>query len=279
MTDAILSHLLLIQVAYTLILSLYTLIVQIAKTPTDKQYKAKRKQILNYLVIIVDNLNYITMNTNTVLNKVRELLGMQIELEQRKLEDGVTTVEADAFEAEAEIFIITEDEQKIALPVGEYKMEDGSLLIVKEEGIIAEVKAEEEAEEEKKEEEEEVKEEEAGYEEKEEEMADEKKPVKKTVESIVKETFFTQIEALKKENEELKAEVELLSKNKIQEATDKVENIEEVVELSDVKTEEVEAATKPITHNPENVEEKEVFKFSSKRKRTTLDSIFEKINK
>ena len=275
--DAILSHLLLIQVAYTLILSLYTLIVQIAKTPTDKQYKAKRKQILNYLVIIVDNLNYITMNTNTVLNKVRELLGMQIELEQRKLEDGVTTVEADAFEAEAEIFIITEDEQKIALPVGEYKMEDGTLLIVKEEGIIAEVKAEEEAEEEKKEEE--VKEEEAGYEEKEEEMADEKKPVKKTVESIVKETFFTEIEALKKENEELKAEVELLSKNKIQEATDKVENKEEVVELSDVKTEEVEAATKPITHNPENVEEKEVFKFSSKRKRTTLDSIFEKINK
>jgi len=276
MMDAILSHLLLIQVAYTLILSLYTLIVQIAKTPTDKQYKAKRKQILNYLVIIVDNLNYITMNTNTVLNKVRELLGMQIELEQRKLEDGVTIVEADSFEAEAEIFIVTEDEQKIALPVGEYKMEDGTLLIVKEEGIIAEVKAEEEAEEEKKEEEKEVKEEEAGYEEKEEEMAtEEKKPVKKTVESIVKETFFTEIEALKKENEELKAEVELLSKNK----TEKVENKEEVVELSDVKTEENEAATKPITHNPENVEEKEVFKFSSKRKRSTMDSIFEKLNK
>lgn len=273
--DAILSHRLLIQVAYTLILSLYTLIVQIAKTPTDKQYKAKRKQILNYLVIIVDNLNYITMNTNTVLNKVRELLGMQIELEQRKLEDGVTIVEADSFEAEAEIFIVTEDEQKIALPVGEYKMEDGTLLIVKEEGIIAEVKAEEEAEEEKKEEEE-VKEEEAGYEEKEEEMAtEEKKPVKKTVESIVKETFFTEIEALKKENEELKAEVELLSKNK----TEEVENKEEVVELSEVKTEEVEAATKPITHNPENVEEKEVFKFSSKRRHSTLDSIFEKLNK
>ena len=280
MMDAMLSYRLLIQVAYTLILSLYTLIVPIAKTPTDKQYKAKRKQILNYLVIIVDNLNYITMNTNTVLNKVRELLGMQIELEQRKLEDGVTIVEADSFEAEAEIFIITEDEQKIALPVGEYKMEDGTLLIVKEEGIIAEVKAEEEAEEEKKEEEKEVKEEEAGYEEKEEEMAtEEKKPVKKTVESIVKETFFTEIEALKKENEELKAEVELLSKNKTEETTDKVENKEEVVELSDVKTEEVEAATKPITHNPENVEEKEVFKFSSKRRHSTLDSIFEKLNK
>ena len=215
------------------------------------------------------------MNTNTVLNKVRELLGMQIELEQRKLEDGVTIVEADSFEAEAEIFIVTEDEQKIALPVGEYKMEDGMLLIIKEEGIIAEVKAEEEAEEEKKEEEKEVKEEEAGYEEKEEEMAEDKKPVKKTVESIVKETFFTEIEALKKENEELKAEVELLSKNK----TEKVENKEEVVELSEVKTEENEAATKPITHNPENVEEKDVFKFSSKRRKSTLDSIFEKLNK
>lgn len=218
------------------------------------------------------------MNTNTVLNKVRELLGMQIELEQRKLDDGVTVVEADAFEAEAEIFIVTEDEQKIALPVGEYKLEDGMVIVVSEEGIIAEVKEAEEAEEDKKMEEEEEKEE-AGYEEKEEEMAEEKKPVKKTVESIVKETFFTEIEALKKENEDLKAEIELLSKDKTEETTEKVENKEEVVELSDEKTESVEAATKPITHNPENVEEKEVFKFSSKRRKSTMDSIFEKLNK
>ena len=217
------------------------------------------------------------MNTNTVLNKVRELLGMQIELEQRKLDDGVTVVEADAFEAEAEIFIVTEDEQKIALPVGEYKLEDGMVIVVSEEGIIAEVKEAEEAEEEKKEEEEEK--EEAGYEEKEEEMAEEKKPVKKTVESIVKETFFTEIEALKKENEYLKAEIELLSKDKTEETTNEVENKEEVVELSDEKTESVEAETKPITHNPENVEEKEVFKFSSKRRKSTMDSIFEKLNK
>ena len=218
------------------------------------------------------------MNTNTVLNKVRELLGMQIELEQRKLDDGVTVVEADAFEAEAEIFIVTEDEQKIALPVGEYKLEDGMVIVVSEEGVIAEVKEAEEAEEDKKMEEEEEKEE-AGYEEKEEEMAEEKKPVKKTVESIVKETFFTEIEALKKENEDLKAEIELLSKDKTEETTNEVENKEEVVELSDEKTESVEAATKPITHNPENVEEKEVFKFSSKRRKSTMDSIFEKLNK
>jgi putative cell wall-binding protein len=211
------------------------------------------------------------MNTNTVLNKVRELLGMQIELEQRKLDDGVTVVEADAFEVDAEIFIVTEDEQKIALPVGEYKLEDGMMLVVKEEGKIAEVKEEEEAEEEKKEEEET----EAGYDDKEEEMAEEKKPVKKTVESIVKETFFTEIEALKKENEDLKAEIELLSKNK----TEEVETEAETVELSDQNTEDLEPAVEPISHNPENIEEKEVFKFNANRPKTLLDSIFEKINK
>lgn len=205
------------------------------------------------------------MNTNTVLNKVRELLGMQIELEQRKLEDGVTVVEADAFEADAEVFIVTEDEQKIALPVGEYKMEDGMILVVQEEGIIAEVKEAEEAEEEMPEEEET----EAGYEDKEEEMAEEKKPVKKTVESIVKETFFTEIEALVKENEDLKAQVEMLSKNETEQAE------QAPVELS----EDLEPATEPIAHNPENKEEKEVFKFNAKRPKTLMDNIFEKLNK
>ena len=143
------------------------------------------------------------MNTNTVLNKVRELLGMEVKLEQRKLEDGVTTIEADAFEPEAEVVIITEDDQRIPLPVGEYKLEDGTTLVVLEEGIIAEIRAEAEVEE--------VVDEEVVEAPAEEEEMKKEAPVKKTVESIVKETFFTEIEALKKENEELKAEVEQLS--------------------------------------------------------------------
>ena len=106
-------------------------------------------------------------------------------------------------------------------------------------------------------------------------MAEEKKPVKKTVESIVKETFFTEIEALKKENEDLKAEVELLSKNK----TEEEETEAETVELNDQNTEDLEPAVEPISHNPENIEEKEVFKFNANRPKTLLDSIFEKINK
>ena len=80
------------------------------------------------------------MNNKAILNKVRELLGMEVKLEQRKLEDGVTIIEADEFAPENEVVIITEDEQRIPLPIGEYKMDDGMILVVTEEGLIAEIK-------------------------------------------------------------------------------------------------------------------------------------------
>jgi hypothetical protein len=69
----------------------------------------------------------------------------KVELAQAKLENG-TVLEAEAFEAGKEIFIVTEDE-KVAVPVGDYTMEDGKILVVAEEGIIGEIK-EAEAEEE-----------------------------------------------------------------------------------------------------------------------------------
>ncbi len=207
------------------------------------------------------------MKEITLLNKVRELLGMEIKLEQRKLEDGVTIIEADAFEAESEVVIITEDEQRIPLPIGEYKMEDGMILVVAEEGIIAEIK-EEAAEEEVIEEEAEKE-----YEEKEEEMAtEEAKPIKKVVESVSKETYFTEIEALKKENEELKSQIEKLSK--VEEVTEEV--VEEKTELS---TEELDPAVKPISFNPENKQEKERILYAQNRTETTLDRIYRKLNK
>ena len=206
------------------------------------------------------------MNNKAILNKVRELLGMEVKLEQRKLEDGVTIIEADEFAPENEVVIITEDEQRIPLPIGEYKMEDGMILVVTEEGLIAEIK-EEAAEEE------EVIEEEAkkDYEEKEEEMADESKPVKKVVESIVKETFFTEIETLKKENEELKAKLENLSKVETEEVVE-----DEKTELS---TEELDPAVKPISFNPENKEQRERILYAQNRQETTLDRIYKKLNK
>jgi hypothetical protein len=84
------------------------------------------------------------MNTNQILNKVRVLLGMEVKLETMKLDDNVTVIEAEAFEADNEVVVVTEDEQKIPLPVGNYNLEDGRVLVVAEEGLIAEVKEKEE---------------------------------------------------------------------------------------------------------------------------------------
>ena len=200
------------------------------------------------------------MNTNQILNKVRVLLGMEVKLETMKLGDGVTVLEAEMFEAGNEVFVVTEDEQKIALPIGEYELEDGRILVVVEEGIISEIK-EKEVEEEEVEEVETPEEEEAK---KEPEMSeDAPKQIKKTVESIVKETFFSEMESLKKENEELKAQIEKLSKVEKDEETNEVE-------LSDVK---------PIAFNPENENKVETLKLGAKRQRSTMDSILEKLNK
>lgn len=192
------------------------------------------------------------MNTNQILNKVRLLLGMEVKLEQMKLGDGVTVLEAEMFEAGNEVFVVTEDEQKIPVPVGEYELEDGRILIVVEEGVISEIK-EKEVEEEEVEEELPVEEEAK----KEQEMETAKAAPKKTIESIVKETFFSEIEALKNENIALKAELSQLKEAK-------------EIELSEVK---------PISFNPENENKVETMKFGAKRQRSTMDSILEKLNK
>ena len=217
------------------------------------------------------------MNNRTILNKVKELLGMEVKLEQRKLEDGVTVIEADEFAPDNEVMIVTEDEQMIPLPVGEYIMEGGEeVLVVTEEGLISEIKAKEE------EVEEEVVEEEAkkDYEEKEEEMAEESRPIKKTVESIVKETFFTEIENLKKENAELKAKLETLSSD--ENTNEEVEVTNETVEVEEVAEVELsseEPAAKPISYNPENKEKTEKYNFAKNRPRNIMDTVLKRINK
>lgn len=205
------------------------------------------------------------MNENKILNKVRALLGMEVKLEQMKLTDGVSVLEADAFEAGNEVFIVTEDDQRIAVPVGEYDLENGMVLIVAEEGMIAEIKEKAVEEEEAPEVEVEVE----GGGKIEEEMAAEAAP-KKTVESIIKETFFSTMEKLQAENETLKAEL----------AKFKAETPEVVAEEAapvELAAEEVEP--KPIQHNPENAQPVELFKLAPRKTRTTIDSIFEKLNK
>lgn len=196
------------------------------------------------------------MNNKTILNKVRELLGMEVALEQMLMGDGVTKIEAESFEGGNEVFVVTEDEQKIAVPVGEYELEDGRILVIEEEGIIKEVKEKEE------EVEEEVKEEETTEEVTEEEMSTPSTP-KKTIESIVKETFFSEIEKLKEENEMLKAE--LAKHTKVDEVAT------EATELSEVPT--------PISFNPENESAVTHVKIGSKAPKGIIDSVLNKMYK
>jgi hypothetical protein len=197
------------------------------------------------------------MNEKTILNKVRTLLGLEVKLETMRLSDGVSMLEAEAFEAGQPVFILTEDEQRIALPIGEYELEDGRILVVVEEGVISEVKEVAEEQEMPEAPEAEVPTEAAT----EEEMSVEPQ-AKKIVESITKESFFSEIEALKKENEELKAQI-ALSKTEVAEEVAPVELSEE---------------PKPISFNPENETKVEAFKVAKNRQRSTMDSILEKFN-
>jgi hypothetical protein len=190
---------------------------------------------------------------NNVINQIKQLLGMEVKLEQMKLADGVTILEADAFEAGMEVFIVTEDEQKIPLPVGEYEMENGFMLVVEEEGIIAsymEAAPEEE--------------EEAPMEQPEAEVpveaeAEVKTP-KRVIESVVKESHFSaeEFEALKAEIVALKSQLE-----------SKEEVVEEKVELEEVT---------PISFNPEVEATNANFKYGQNKPMSTLDRVMSKIN-
>jgi len=197
------------------------------------------------------------MSAKTQINKIKTLLGLEIKLEQMKLENG-TILEAEAFEAGAEIFIVNE-EDRIAVPMGEYMLEDGKVLIITEDGIIGEIKdAEEEA----------PAEEAAPEAEVEVEAEAETSTPKKVVESITKEMFFSEIEKLRNEIAELKAA--------------KVE-VKEEVELSAEVKEEVAVElsaeeAQPLKHNPEGaVEKKQTNLFAQKAPKTTRDLVFSKL--
>jgi hypothetical protein len=196
------------------------------------------------------------MNEKSILNKVRTLLGLEVKLETMMLSDGVSMLEADVFEAGQPVFILTEDEQRIPVPVGEYELEDMRILVVIEEGVIAEVREAAQVEEEEVEVEAPAVEEEV-------EAATETAPqAKKVIESIVKESFFSEIEALKKENEELKA--------KLSAQTPEIAEEVAPVELSE--------EPKPISFNPENTQATDVFKFAAKRNATTMDTVLSRIS-
>ena len=182
-----------------------------------------------------------------MLKEIKTLLGVEetkeVSLAQMKLENG-TVLEAESFEAGKEVFIVTEDE-KVALPVGEYQLEDGMKLTVADEGIIEsieEAKDEEEVEEEEEVEAAEEEKEEMGY-------------------------------ATKEELAEVKSMIE-----EIKAMLEPKEDLSEEVKEDEVLKEELSApASEPLKHNPEAKEEKTLNLHGQKRPQTTMDRVLNKI--
>jgi hypothetical protein len=181
----------------------------------------------------------------TAIGKIILGKAVVVELAQMKLADGVTVLEADAFEAGMEIYVVTPD-GNVAVPVGEYELENGMILVVTTEGMIEEIK-------EMEVEEVEAPEAPAAPEAPVEAEAADRQP-KRTIESVVKEHHFSsELEALKTELAALKAEKEALA-----------------IELS-------AAAVSPISYNPENEQKMEVFKYSTKKSQDSMDRVLNKL--
>ena len=184
-----------------------------------------------------------------MLNRVKEVLGVElseeneIKLAQATLENG-TIIEAEEFAEGKEVFIVTEDE-KVALPVGSYKLDDGQELVIEEEGIIKSIgEAVEAPEEAPAEEEVEAAEEELAYATKE-DLAEVK-------------SMIDEIKAMIDKKDELSVE----------------ETVENIVE--EVK-EELSVVEK-VNHNPEASADKALNLYSQKRGTSTMDRVLQRIS-
>ena len=204
------------------------------------------------------------MKAQDILNKIKEVVGIElseevaIQLEEIKLENGTVLV-SEAFEEGQSVFIKTEDEE-IALPVGEYELEDGRSLMVKEEGLIDKIMNKEE----------EKKEVEAAEETVETQMEEheDKKEEKEEMKYVTREEFAKAVE-------EIKGMIEAMDHGKKKEE----EKMSEEVEAEKIETELSAEAAEPIKHNPE-AEAKSTGWFKSNYYPNTIQNrIYEQLNK
>jgi hypothetical protein len=199
------------------------------------------------------------MKANDILNKIKNIVGVElseekVELAEISLKNGTLLVSEEFTKGNA-VFIKSEDGE-MALPVGEYELEDGRILFVIEEGIIDSIG-------------------EAAAEEAEEELSEE---------TVTEETVETELE-----EEEEKEEMKYVTKEEFALAMDELKSMiekmgykdkeeemskEEVVETK----EELSAETvEPIKHNPEAETKNVHFTIAGKRTETTKDRVYNKI--
>lgn len=200
------------------------------------------------------------MDYRLTKNKAKVFLGMEVKLAQMKLEDGITVIEAEAFEPEFSVGIVQES-GIVPMPVGEYALEDGKILVVAVEGIILEVKEPEiEAPEAEAESPEVVV------------NAEEAKP-KRIVESVSKETFFS-----KEDVEAIKDELTQSFEAKLSALQSEIDSLKGNKQSLETKLSEVEAGAEPIVTNPEPKENKNQFLYGQNRPATLLDTVLSKLN-
>ena len=73
------------------------------------------------------------------LNQIKIALGMEVRMAEATLEDGVTKVEAEAFESGKKIFVVSESGEKAPAPEGTHTTQDGTKVTVDAEGTITAV--------------------------------------------------------------------------------------------------------------------------------------------
>jgi hypothetical protein len=197
------------------------------------------------------------MKSTEMLKQIKTLLNLEVKLEDMKLENG-TVISADSFEEGSEVFIVTDDE-KVAMPVGEYILEDSRLLVVSEEGVIADVR--EVADEAPAEESEEITS----------DLEEEEAP-KEEMAYVTKEEFSSAIEEMKTMIDEVKA---MMSPKE-----EMAEEAANVLKSRTVKEEFSKASAAPIKHNPEAVSnQKTKVQFGKGKFTSTLDRVLNKLNK
>ena len=193
------------------------------------------------------------MKANNILNRILAELSSirEVKFEQMTLENGAV-LEAESFEAGNEVFVIS-GEDRVAAPIGEHLLADGRILVITEEGVIAEIKeaaAETEVEVE-------VEAPEAEVELAEVEVKEEAPAVVAIIEKVLEE-----IAMMREEMKGMREEMGGYAKKE---------------EMAAVKAELSAApAAKAIKHNPET---KQVQKMSTNRPERAIDRVLARINK
>tara|TARA_R100000935_G_scaffold44760_2_gene67765 strand:- start:805 stop:1428 length:624 start_codon:yes stop_codon:yes gene_type:complete len=203
------------------------------------------------------------MNTTEMLNQIKTLLGAKVNLAQLILDNG-TVIESDSFESDSAVFIVS-DTDRISLPVGEYTIEDGRMLVVTEEGVISEIR--------EKMVEEELETEEVIIEAPE-EVADE---MAKVIEAVV-EVVAPIIEEVKAEIEELKRKFESIPEAEEEGYKD---GIADQKEDEREKMSSQKSVSRKLKHSPEAKSNKIPMQTLSQNRNmnTTLDRVMAKVSK